>query len=49
MLPATCEAGRIALLLARDGEAATIAWVKRTLATYRRAVLDPAHFASLPE
>jgi len=43
------EADRIALLVARDGEEATIAWVKRTLAIYRRAVLDPAHFASLPE
>lgn len=43
------EAARIALLLVRDGDEAAIAWVKRTLAIYRRAVLDPAHFASLPE
>ena len=41
-----CEAGRIGLLLARDGDAATREWVQRTLAIYRRAVLDPGHFAS---
>ena len=40
------EAGRIGLLLARDGEHATREWVKRTLGIYRRAVLDPRHFAS---
>ncbi len=43
------EARRIALLLARDGEAATREWVERTLAIYRRAVLDPSHFASSHE
>lgn len=40
------EAGRIGLLLARDGEEATRDWVHRTLAIYRRAVLNPGHFAS---
>jgi hypothetical protein len=35
------EAGRIGLLVARDGEEATRDWVRRTLAIYRRAVLDP--------
>ena len=40
------EAGRIAFLLGRDGEAQTLAWVRRTLGIYRRAVLDPRHFAS---
>jgi hypothetical protein len=35
--------------LSRDGEEATVTWVERTLAIYRQAVLDPRHFASLPE
>jgi hypothetical protein len=26
-----------------------VAWVQRTLAIYRRAVLDPKHFASTPD
>jgi hypothetical protein len=39
------EQGRIAFLLQRDGREATIAWVQRTLALYRRAVLAPGHFA----
>jgi len=43
------EEKRIGLLLARDGEQATREWVKRTLAVYRRAVLDPKHFASTGE
>ncbi|WP_231480578.1 hypothetical protein [Thiomonas sp. FB-Cd] len=43
------EAGRIAFLMARDGELAARQWVARTLAIYRRAVLVPAHFASTPE
>lgn len=42
------EAERIGLLLERDGLDATRVWVKRTLAIYRHAVLDPAHFASSP-
>jgi len=42
------ERFRIAFLVERDGEAMTLAWVKRTLAIYRRAVLNPAHFASGP-
>lgn len=33
------EGGRIALLLERDGPAATVAWVRRTAQIYRRAVL----------
>lgn len=44
----TAEAARIALLVARDGEAEALAWVKRTLAIYRRAIFDPGHFASFP-
>lgn len=40
------EAARTAFLLERDGDAATIVWVKRTLGIYRRAVLNPGHFAS---
>jgi hypothetical protein len=42
------EAARLAFLVARDGETAALAWVRRTLAVYRRAVLDRAHFASTP-
>lgn len=37
---------RIRFLRQRDGDAATIAWVKRTLAIYRSAVLDKSHHAS---
>lgn len=40
------EEGRIRFLLQRDGVAATIAWVQRTLRIYRAAVLDRGHFAS---
>lgn len=43
------EAQRVLLLTARDGELATRQWVVRTLAIYRRAVLDHRHFASTPE
>jgi hypothetical protein len=43
------EAERIAFLLERDGDASTVAWVRRTLGIYRRAVLDRRHFASTPE
>lgn len=43
------ERFRIGFLVARDGEAAAAAWVRRTLAIYRRAVLDPGHFASTPD
>lgn len=43
------ERFRIAFLVARDGEAAAAAWVRRTLAIYRRAVLSPSHFASTPD
>ncbi|MGH8689361.1 MAG: hypothetical protein ACREVQ_16790 [Burkholderiales bacterium] len=42
------ERFRIAFLVERDGEAAALAWVKRTLGIYRRAVLDRGHFASTP-
>ena len=42
------ERFRIAFLVKRDGEAVALAWVKRTLAIYRRAVLNPGHFASSP-
>lgn len=35
------EAARIAFLLERDADAATLVWVKRALGIYRRAVLDP--------
>ena len=40
------EAARIAFLLERDGDVSTLAWVRRTLGIYRRAVLDSRHFAS---
>ncbi len=43
------EAARIEFLLRRDGAAATLAWVRRTLAIYRRAVLDRRHFARSAE
>lgn len=43
------ERFRIGFLVARDGEAAAVAWVRRTLAIYRRAVLEGEHFASTPE
>jgi len=43
------EASRISFLLHRDGAAATLEWVRRTLAIYRRAVLERRHFASDPQ
>ncbi len=43
------EAARIEFLLERDGAAATLAWVRRTLMIYRRAVLDRRHFAHATE
>jgi len=43
------EAARIEFLLQRDGAAATLGWVRRTLAIYRRAVLDRRHFAHIAE
>lgn len=43
------EAARVAFLMARDGDMETLVWVKRTLGIYRRAVLNPQHFASTPE
>ena len=43
------EAARIEFLLQRDGPGATLVWVRRTLAIYRRAVLDHRHFAHLAE
>ncbi|HUY02347.1 MAG TPA: hypothetical protein VMV33_03600 [Rhodocyclaceae bacterium] len=43
------EASRIEFLLQRDGTAATLIWVCRTLAIYRRSVLDPRHFAHTSE
>jgi hypothetical protein len=45
----SAEAVRIALLLQRDGLAATSTWARRTLAVYRRAVLDRRHFAHTAE
>jgi hypothetical protein len=39
------ETSRIEFLLQRDGAAATVIWVRRTLAIYRRALLDRRHFA----
>jgi hypothetical protein len=38
------ESGRIAFLLRRDGEAATVEWVRRTLSIYRRALRDRAGY-----
>jgi len=43
------EGDRIAFLLARDGERATVEWVRRTMRIYRRAVLDRAHYAGAGE
>ena len=43
------EASRIGFLLQRDGAAATLEWVRRTLTIYRRAVLERRHFASDPQ
>ncbi len=45
----SAEASRIEFLLQRDGAAATLVWVRRTLAIYRRAVLDRTHFAHMTE
>lgn len=42
------ESERIALLLQRDGRAATRAWVERTLAIYRTALGDPRSYARDP-
>jgi hypothetical protein len=39
------EASRIEFLLQRDGPDTTQIWVRRTLAIYRRSVLDRKHFA----
>ena len=43
------EKARIEFLLQRDGTAATLVWVRRTLTIYRRALLDGRHFAHLAE
>jgi len=43
------EASRVEFLLQRDGPAATLIWVRRTLAIYRRSVLDARHFAHTAE
>ncbi len=43
------EDHRIRFLLQRDGESATAAWVRRTLKSYRAAVLDKKHYASSPD
>jgi len=43
------EASRIEFLLERDGAAATLVWVRRTLMIYRRAVLNRNHFAHAAE
>jgi hypothetical protein len=43
------ETSRIEFLLQRDGAAATLLWVRRTLAIYRRSVLDRRHFAHTAE
>ncbi len=43
------EQQRINFLLRRDGKEACIAWVTRTMVIYRRAVLNPRHFASSKE
>ncbi len=43
------EASRIGFLVQRDGAAATLDWVRRTLTIYRRAVLDRRNFASDPQ
>lgn len=43
------EASRIEFLLQRDGAAATLIWVRRTLAIYRRSLLDRRHFAHIAE
>lgn len=45
----SAEASRIEFLLQRDGAAATLVWVRRTLAIYRRAVLDRRHFAHMTQ
>lgn len=50
MRSARCaETARIQFLLQRSGSTATLIWVRRTLAIYRRAVLDRRHFAHLAE
>lgn len=40
------EENRIRFLLQRDGLAATMVWVGRTLRIYRAAVLDKDHYAA---
>ncbi|MDX1376854.1 MAG: hypothetical protein R3357_14910 [Burkholderiales bacterium] len=47
--PRGSEAARIAFLLARDGFAATQAWVQRTRAIYRAALASPSSHAAMPE
>jgi len=42
------ECSRIEFLLMRDGPAATLIWDRRTLAIYRRTVLNRKHFAYTP-
>jgi hypothetical protein len=46
---ACAEVSRIEFLLQRDGAAATLIWVQRTLAIYRRSVPDRRHFAHTAE
>ena len=43
------ERGRIEFLLRRDGPASTQAWIGRTLKIYRRAALNPHHYANTAE
>lgn len=40
------EQARIEFVVRRDGPAAAVQWVRRTLGIYRSAVLDKRHFAS---
>ncbi len=42
------ELQRIGFLLNRDGPEAARAWVRRTLAIYRKELSDPRSFASDP-
>ncbi len=43
------EMARISFLINRDGVAATVEWVRRTLSIYRSSVINPVHYANSRE
>ncbi len=48
MTPSESEAWRLMFIEERNGLSAALEFAKRTLWIYRKAVLNPKHFASTP-